>query len=149
MEYPTITEKEIDNLIHAYQSALIGKELISLDEPVGIDRPDREAVLADFVQSKTPSPCDYLLGKDLELQVDKLLSLLRPKEKIVIRIRFGLDPIPEGAPPTSFTRVKLDREATLRQVGWKLGLSRERVRQIEKDALEKMKNWAIRHGKDQ
>jgi RNA polymerase sigma factor (sigma-70 family) len=106
-------------------------ELISYDrEPVSLDQAvgeDGESALGDFVASVDPrhEPGDTLTQGELRNEVEIVLSTLSQREQAVIRLRFGLD---DG------------RQRTLDEVGKEFGLSRERIRQIEKVTLLKLRH---------
>nr|WP_167493136.1 RNA polymerase sigma factor SigB [Micromonospora ureilytica] len=105
-------------------------ELISYDrEPVSLDQTvgdDGESALGDFVASVDPrtEPGDAAAQGELRNEVSIVLSTLSQREQAVIRLRFGLD---DG------------RQRTLDEVGREFGLSRERIRQIEKVTLLKLR----------
>ncbi|MET8357132.1 RNA polymerase sigma factor SigB [Micromonospora sp. NPDC005171] len=105
-------------------------ELISYDrEPVSLDQAvgdDGESALGDFVASVDPrtEPGDTAVQGELRNEVSIVLSTLSQREQAVIRLRFGLD---DG------------RQRTLDEVGREFGLSRERIRQIEKVTLLKLR----------
>jgi len=92
----------------------------SLDAPVG---DDDDATLGDFVAGDQPLPEDEV---DVELRrqvlLDALLSL-PDREREVVTLRYGID----GNEPR-----------TLEEIGRRLGLTRERVRQIELDSLRRL-----------
>ncbi len=102
-------------------------ELISYDrEPVSLDQTvgeDGESSLADFIAA-TPQQDAFFQGQ-LRDEVEIVLSTLSQREQQVIRLRFGFD---DG------------RARTLDEVGKEFGLSRERIRQIEKTTLHKLRN---------
>ncbi|MET8045251.1 RNA polymerase sigma factor SigB [Micromonospora sp. NPDC005215] len=105
-------------------------ELISYDrEPVSLDQAvgdDGESALGDFVASVDPrtEPADAAAQGELRNEVSIVLATLSQREQAVIRLRFGLD---DG------------RQRTLDEVGREFGLSRERIRQIEKVTLLKLR----------
>ncbi len=75
---------------------------------------------------KTPTPDKIVLARDAVHTVYRLLNKLDRREAEILRLRFGLE----------------DRELlTLHQIGEKVGVTRERVRQIESDALRKLKEY--------
>ncbi|WP_277349611.1 RNA polymerase sigma factor SigB [Planosporangium thailandense] len=106
-------------------------ELISYDrEPVSLDQAvgeDGESALGDFVARVDPrdEPADDPDGGVLRDEVEIVLATLSQREQAVIRLRFGLD---DG------------RQRTLDEVGREFGLSRERIRQIEKVTLLKLRD---------
>ena len=106
-------------------------ELISYDrEPVSLDQAvgeDGESALGDFVARIDPreEPADSVSQGMLRSEVEIVLSTLSQREQAVIRLRFGLD---DG------------RQRTLDEVGREFGLSRERIRQIEKVTLLKLRH---------
>ncbi|WP_275412109.1 sigma-70 domain-containing protein, partial [Catellatospora coxensis] len=106
-------------------------ELISYDrEPVSLDQAvgeDGESALGDFVAAVDPrgDAADALAQGQLRDEVEIVLSTLSTREQAVIRLRFGLD---DG------------RQRTLDEVGKEFGLSRERIRQIEKTTLLKLRS---------
>jgi RNA polymerase primary sigma factor len=79
------------------------------------------SLLAD---ESAEDPLEVLSGKDLGIEAGELLALLRPRERAVIVRRFGL----EG-----------ERVMTLDEIGSELGCTRERVRQIQDEALKRMR----------
>ncbi|TDB70364.1 sigma-70 family RNA polymerase sigma factor [Micromonospora sp. KC723] len=105
-------------------------ELISYDrEPVSLDQAvgeDGESALGDFVAAVDPrqEPGDAAVHGELRNEVRIVLATLSQREQAVIRLRFGLD---DG------------RQRTLDEVGKEFGLSRERIRQIEKVTLLKLR----------
>jgi RNA polymerase sigma factor (sigma-70 family) len=106
-------------------------ELISYDrEPVSLDQTvgeDGETALGEFVVGVDPreEQQDDLAAGRLRQEVEIVLSTLSQREQAVIRLRFGLD---DG------------RQRTLDEVGREFGLSRERIRQIEKVTLLKLRD---------
>jgi RNA polymerase primary sigma factor len=97
-------------------------EPISIESPVG----EREnATLGEFIPSQDmPTPNDVLERLILREQIEMILQKLQPKERDVVRLRFGLD---DG------------QQRTLEEVGAALGITRERVRQLELRALRKLR----------
>src|SRR5213592_772360 len=94
---------------------------LSLETPIGED-----SELGDFLEDKSAgSPNDTLLGQDLTTQVERALATLSPKEKEILRLRFGIGE--EG-------------EHTLEEVGKRFAVTRERIRQIEAKALRKLRH---------
>ncbi|GIM89373.1 RNA polymerase sigma factor SigB [Paractinoplanes toevensis] len=105
-------------------------ELISYDrEPVSLDQAvgeDGESALGDFVAAADISNPGATIGQgELRNEVEIVLATLSERESAVIRLRFGLD---DG------------RQRTLDEVGREFGLSRERIRQIEKVTMLKLRD---------
>jgi RNA polymerase primary sigma factor len=104
------------NEIHA-----ISKEPVSLETPIG----DEDGHLIDFIEDKEMfSPLDIVVQGDLREQVDKMLCSLPHREEKIIRNRFGMD----GGGPCS-----------LNEISQEFDLSRERIRQIEVQAIRTLK----------
>ncbi len=97
------------------------RQPLSLDLRVG-DNQDTE--LGDLLEDTGPSPEDYATYSSLQLDLDKLMEDLTPQQKEVLALRFGLA---DGKP------------LTLAKIGSILNISRERVRQIEREALAKLR----------
>lgn len=96
---------------------------LSLDTPVS---DDEEVVMSDMIEdTHFTSPTENVAQIDLKEQIMKVLDSLEPREKEVIIRRYGLID---------------DEPLTLEEVGDLLGLSRERIRQIEEKALRKLRN---------
>lgn len=106
-----------------HQLAKIAQETLSLEMPVG-DSED-ESSLGDFISdSKTPSPIQIATQSLLRDQLKEILVDLTPREREILSMRFGLE---DGI------------THTLEEVGKKFNVTRERIRQIEAKALEKLK----------
>ena len=97
------------------------RQPISLDVRVG-DNNDTE--LGDMLEDSGQSPEDYATSSSLKRDLEKLMADLTPQQKEVIGLRFGLA---DGKP------------MTLAKIGECLSISRERVRQIEREALSKLR----------
>jgi RNA polymerase primary sigma factor len=95
----------------------------SLDRPVG-DEDGRKFL--EFLQAEDQvNPFDVLLHEGLMVEVKRLMKGLNPMEADILRWRFGLD---------------TDREYTLKEIGEKYSLSRERIRQLQEQALGKIRS---------
>ena len=94
--------------------------------------PGREDMrLVDRIRDEDSDPTDAINDTAIQPVVGRLLDTLPSRERAILRMRFGL----EGMQPH-----------TLNEVGQELGLSRERVRQIERGALERMRAPAAAGG---
>ncbi len=103
---------------------LLSREAISLESSVA----GTEKRLEDFVSdSNSVYPDGGLDGERMRSGVGTLIGVLTPREQLILRLRYGL-----GG----------DEEHTLEQIGQILGLSRERVRQLEARALKKLRETA-------
>jgi len=107
-----------------YQIEKINQDTLSLENPVGSDDDDR-STLGDFIpDDKIPSPVQESSERILAEQVRAILGDLSPKERKILEMRHGL----------------LDGVYhTLEEVGREFGVTRERIRQIEAKALEKIR----------
>ncbi|HSB05261.1 MAG TPA: sigma-70 family RNA polymerase sigma factor [Thermodesulfobacteriota bacterium] len=122
---PTSLELSKDSGIplHDVEKILnLTEEPISLDTPIG----EEDSTLKDLIaDEKSLSPNDCLLEKDLTRHIRKLLGGLSPREEKILKLRFGIGE---------------DGECTLEEIGRQFGLSRERIRQIEAKALERLRD---------
>ncbi len=112
---------EVDKI---YQIEKINQDTLSLENPIGSDDDDR-STLGDFIaDDKIPSPVQESSERILGEQVRDILEDLSPKERKILEMRHGL----------------LDGVYhTLEEVGKEFGVTRERIRQIEAKALEKIR----------
>jgi RNA polymerase primary sigma factor len=103
----------------------------ALQSPASIDTPvseDESLTLgATLEDTEAESPVDHALAIQLHDELQQILRRLSKRERRVVHRRFGTD----GQPPE-----------TLEEIGRELGISRERVRQIERDALDQMRHAA-------
>ncbi len=97
---------------------------LSLESPINDDEEDSE--LGMFVEDQvTPSPSQVTYTKLLRDKIEEVLESLPSREARILRLRFGLD---DG------------HNYTLEEVGQKFGLTRERIRQIESQALRRLRH---------
>ncbi len=96
--------------------------ICSLDTPIGEDGSDDLQVLIEDLQA--PQPQEELVRRELKNTMDMLLSLLTKRQQQVLQLRYGLN---DGEP------------RSMDSVGKELGISKERVRQIEHQAMDKLK----------
>jgi RNA polymerase primary sigma factor len=102
------------------------REPISLETPVG----DDDSTLGDFLENQeSVSPFEAVKNQELAERVTGILSTLSPREEKIIRLRFGIG---ENA------------EYTLEEIGKRFNVSRERIRQIEKKALNRLRHSSRR-----
>jgi RNA polymerase nonessential primary-like sigma factor len=97
------------------------RQPLSLDLRVG-DNQDTE--LVELLEDTGPSPEDFVTHSSMQVDLEKLMADLTPQQREVLALRFGL----------------ADGQAmTLAKIGDRLNISRERVRQIEREALSKLR----------
>jgi RNA polymerase primary sigma factor len=107
-----------------HQLRKISQETVSIDTPVG-DEEERDSSLADFIVDESTTAPQAVAGQQLLREyVRTVLADLDPREQKILRMRFGLD---DGV------------THTLEEVGKEFGVTRERIRQIEAKALERIK----------
>ena len=112
--------------IQQYRNA--ARAPISLDAPIGADEPQRiSEVVAD---PNAAAPFDRLVRENDTELVQTVLATLTPRENTILAMRFGLD---DGQPKT------------LEEIGEQLGVTRERIRQIQEEALIKMRVKIAEH----
>ena len=116
--------KEVDmSASHVESLVSISRDLVSLDSPVGVDRD--ASTIGDFVaDSQYQSPAEHAQDSALKDQINKVLKTLTEKEADIIVRRFGLN----GKQPLS-----------LKEIGARYRLTKERIRQIEKKALRQLR----------
>ena len=101
----------------------IAQEPVSLETPIG---EEEDSHLGDFIEdADAQAPADAASFMVLKEQLEEVLETLTPREKKVLRLRFGLD---DG------------RARTLEEVGHFFQVTRERIRQIEAKALRKLRH---------
>jgi RNA polymerase primary sigma factor len=103
----------------------IAREPVSLDAPVGDEEDSR---LEDFIEDRdAEAPPEAATRTLLTGQLEDVLFTLTPRERRVLQLRFGLAD---------------DQQRTLEEVGRRLGMTRDRVRKIERSALAKLRDPA-------
>lgn len=116
-------DMEVDKVRHIQK---ISQETVSLETSVGDS--DDDSVLGDFIEdTETIMPNQSASQVLLSEHVTEVLSELSPREQKILKIRFGLE---DGI------------THTLEEVGQEFGVTRERIRQIEAKALEKIREQA-------
>jgi RNA polymerase primary sigma factor len=102
------------------------REPVSLETPVG----DEDSTLGDFIENKdAQSPYEAVRERELTERIKSILATLSPREEKIIRLRFGIGE---------------DSEYTLEEIGKRFNVSRERIRQIEKKALNRLRHSSRR-----
>jgi RNA polymerase primary sigma factor len=101
----------------------VSQRPLSLEKPVG---EEEDSELGSFIEdSSSPTPTDSAYHHLLQEKLEDILTSLTPREARILRLRFGLQ---DG------------RSYTLEEVGQKFGLTRERIRQIEHEALDRLRH---------
>jgi RNA polymerase primary sigma factor len=117
------TELPMDKILAILEAS---REPISLETPVG----DDDSTLGDFLENQESiSPYEAVKSKELSDRVTGILTTLSPREEKIIRLRFGIGE---------------DAEYTLEEIGKRFNVSRERIRQIEKKALNRLRHSSRR-----
>ena len=99
---------------------------LSLDKPISIDG---DSVLGDYIEDQeSPDPFEVTTISLLRQHLDQIFEMLPPREVLILKLRFGLS---NG------------ETHTLREVGLKIGVSRERIRQIEAQAMRRLRHPEI------
>ncbi len=101
---------------------------IALERPVG---DDGDSEFGDFIEDQdSPSPVESATQHMLQETIEEVLAELTPRQSHILRLRFGLG----GGEPH-----------TLEEIANKFGLSRERIRQLEKEALRRLRHPRLAH----
>ena len=104
-------------------------EVCSLDLPTGEGEDSTLGTLLEDVHA--PEPQEELVRRELEHTMEVLLSSLNERQQEILRLHFGMDD---------------SKACSLEQIGNKLGISKERVRQIERQAMEKLQKMGASMG---
>lgn len=118
-EHAGLSLKKMNSLLQTTQDP------ISLDMTVGDD--DSTSLGSLILDRSAPNPQDELIAQEMRGEIEAILDTLDEREKIIMRKRFGFDE---------------DDKSVLQQIGDELHISRERVRQIESQALRKLRSAA-------
>lgn len=101
----------------------IKSETVSLDSPIG---EEGEGCLADLVEDRYfPGPLEETMQANLGVQKREAIAILPPRQEAALRLRFGIGE---------------SRDYTLKEIEERFSLTRERVRQIEENALQKLRS---------
>ncbi|MEE2829513.1 MAG: RNA polymerase sigma factor RpoD [Myxococcota bacterium] len=108
---------------HVQNILRLVKEPISLETPVG---QEEDAHLGDFIADQNAElPSEVVISRSLSSTTDSVLATLSPREERVVRLRFGIGAVSSH---------------TLEEVGQDFNVTRERIRQIEAQALRKLRH---------
>lgn len=122
-EYPSIVEisEGLNMNLEKVRSLMLEfQETISLSSPIGED-----ICLEDIIASDVHNNLENNLIKEIsEIQINDILNRLNPREKEILKLRFGFDE---------------NQIHTLEEIGKNFSITRERVRQIEKKTLQKLR----------
>jgi RNA polymerase primary sigma factor len=115
------TSLPVDKVRHTFE---LCQSLTYLDSPIN-DREEKDSII-DLVEDESAiSPEESFLEESMKDEINKALSTLHPREAEILKLRFGLF---DG------------KVHTLEQLGSIFGITRERVRQIEKEAISKLRH---------
>ena len=119
--------KCIDNEILMYlRSKKKTNKEVSLYEPLGVDKEGNEIQLYDIIETNEDDASDRIvLKQNIQKLYEELESLLTPRERLVLKMRYGL---------------YNEEEYTQREVARQLGISRSYVSRIEKGAIQKLRS---------
>ena len=124
-EYEKIGEMLNMEPSHIREMINISKDMISLEAEF-VNADNNHACVADFIEDTLyEKPEESVIDESMNEEINNVLNSLRPNEANVIRMRFGLD----GSKPMS-----------LKEVGDKCNLTKERIRQIEKHAIVRLQH---------
>ena len=117
------TEQKVQELLD------LMPEVCSLDLPTG---EQEDGTLESLIRDvRSPEPQEALIRQELERTIDNLLLMLEPRQRTILRLHFGME---DG------------HSYSLEQIGQKLGISKERVRQVERQAMEKLQTMGLKLG---
>ncbi len=107
----------------------LNEKMASVDSPIGFD--DNKSLLDTLADERSVNPADFLTDESLHLQLEQFLDVLSDNQKEVLSRRFGL---------RGFDK------STLEEIGREINLTRERVRQIQIEALKTLRGLLEKQG---
>ncbi len=134
------TVDEISQATHIAAGKIEKMRTYLVDQSMSLDRPVSDDDGRHFIEflhdpaSEESAPAERMTTQAMTEEVRELLRDLKPIEADILRQRFGLDD---------------DRELTLKEIGEKYNLSRERIRQLQEQALSKMRRALLRRETDE
>lgn len=118
-----MTEEKVIQLLR------LDPQVFSLDIPTGEEEEDSLQSLVQDIQA--PQPQEELVRREMERILEELLSMLTERQQQILRLHFGME---DGIC------------YSLEEISKKLGVSKERVRQVEKKAMEKLQKMGVSMG---
>lgn len=110
---------------HVRELVEISRDMASLDSEIS-GKGDSTITLGSMIEDKTHGqPEDLVINKEMQKDINKVLSTLKPAEAEVLKMRYGIG---------------VEKPMSLKEVGDKFNLTKERIRQIEKHALVRMQH---------
>ena len=126
----TYASRCIENEILMYFRKVSGKQEVSLDEPLNTDPDGGELLLSDVLGSDDPPMSQAVEEAEERLALRRAVASLEERERLIIRLRFGLDGV---------------REMTQSEVADMLGISQSYISRLEKKILRKLRT-ALENG---
>lgn len=110
-----LSKENIDTIIQAISMATVSTQSLSLEE---------SKTISDFIEDgKIKQPVDEILNEQEILRINELLDVINERDSRIIKMRYGIG---------------YDSPMTLKEISKKMGLTRERIRQIQNEALKRL-----------